>query len=883
MRLPHGHHVRRAIFIVAGLLLAGWLIPPFFHAGRYRKALQAALQSKLGRRVELGSITLRVLPHPGFSIANVVVEEDPRFGSEPFARIDTAECDLGWRSLAGKRMDCSRIYLDHPEFNVVRAPGGAWNVESIFHRTPPAAPGSKIPSGEAARISEAPFNFEAEHARINFTWDGTEKPFALDGVRARFRIDPSRGALDFSLQGAPVRTDITLLQPPGIVYVSGEWKPAAGSGQLSGRLTTANSLLYAWIPMLFHRDPGIYGLVSADISFKGSTAKLAFSGKMNVAELHRWESSPPSPPPTVKIAFAGSWDLARQRLEIARSEADFASSRLRLSGSVERVRRDPNVNLTLALDHAFLQDLLVVGDNLVKYPARLGAAGRIDGALTVQGQWNALRYGGAMRLESARLADRRIEIAAPRAEVQVDDEGARLLPARFTLAPGIEGMATGILSPALPGAAAPSRRARRSARQVHPPRYEFVLTARHAPLHAVIQAARRWGVGGLRNLDAVGAGDASVRLDGGAWPFTRPKITAHGEVASTRLLVAGLTEPVLIRHLSFEVENGVFSATPVTVGIGNASFSGWLKRGPAHGTRDQFQWQFAAQTPSLSLEQASLWFSAIGARPSSQLLDLIPGLRSLEGRRAAQHDLFANLDATGAIESPRITFRSLTLRNFHAGLTLSDQVARISSATFRLGDGRGAGSASVSFRQSPAAVAGTFKLTGVKVQNFAQKLPAELTGLRGLLSASGRFTTRGITRQEMAAQLEGRAAVEIKNLFLGKFDPVGAAARAASLGVLEPLRRAETIPALRLTLLIKNRAVILAPARVPLSGAILRADGTCDFSGRAAFLIHADLTHVSRGWLIDAPPGPSLRRDAVIDLTGPIRRLTATTEAARLH
>lgn len=877
MRLPRGRQVRRAIIILACLLLAGWLIPPFFHAGRYRKVLQAALESKLGRRVELGSITLRLLPHPGFSIANVVVEEDPRFGSEPFARIDTVECDLGWRSLAGKRMDCSRIYLDHPEFNVVRDSGGAWNVASIFHRTPPA-PSSRISGGKSSRISEAPFNFEAEHARINFTWDGAEKPFALDEVRARFRIDPSQGALDFSLQGAPVRTDITLLQPPGLVYVSGEWKPGADSGQLSGRLTTANSLLYAWIPMLFHRDPGIYGLVSADVAFKGSTAKLAFSGKMNVAELHRWESSPPTPPPPVRIAFAGSWDLARERLEIARSEADFASSRLRLSGSVERVRRDPDVNLTLALDHAFLQDLLVMGNNLVKYPARLGASGRIDGALTVQGQWDALRYGGAMRLESARLADRRIEIAAPLAEVRVDNEGARLLPAHFTLAPGIEGTAAGSLSPALPGAAAPSRHARRSARQAHP-RYEFVLTVHHAPLHAVIQAARRWGVRGLRNLDAAGAGDASVRLAGAAWPFTRPRITAQGEVASTRLLVAGLTEPVLIRRLSFTVEDGVFTASPVTAGIGNASFSGWLKRGPsAHGAQNQ--WQFAAQTPSLSLERASLWFSAIGARPSSPLLDLIPGLRSLEARRAAERDLFANLDATGAIESPRVTFRSLTLRNFHAGLTLSEQAARISSATFRLGDGRGAGSATVNFRQSPAAVAGTFKLTGVKVQNFAQKLPAALTGLRGLLSASGRFTTRGITRQEMAAQLEGRAAVEIKNLVLGKFDPLGAAARAASLGMLEPLRRAETIPALRLTLLVKNRAVILAPARIPISGAVLQANGTCDFSGRAAFLIHADLTHVSRRWLIDAPPSPLPRRDAVIDLTGPITRLTATTEAA---
>ncbi|HEV2417837.1 MAG TPA: hypothetical protein VGX94_08540, partial [Terriglobia bacterium] len=49
-----------------------------------------------------------------------------------------------------------------------------------------------------------------------------------------------------------------------------------------------------------------------------------------------------------------------------------------------------------------------------------------------------------------------------------------------------------------------------------------------------------------------------------------------------------------------------------------------------------------------------------------------------------------------------------------------------------------------------------------------------------------------------------------------------------------------------------------------------------NFNGVATFLIHADMTHVNRRWLSDAPPGPSQRRDATLELTGPLTDLAAT-------
>lgn len=879
MRTPRRLYARKALVILAVLLLAGWLIPPFFHAGRYRKILQAALENKLGRPVELGTITLRLLPHPGFSIANVVVEEDPHFGSEPFARVDSVECDLGWGSLLGSRMDCSKIILDHPVFNVVRGPEGHWNVESIFHRGRVASqPGGAVTKSASA----ATFDFEAENARINFTLNGAEKPFALNEVRASFHLDPSQGSLAFNLQGTPVRTDIALLQPPGPVVIAGVWKPAAGpQGELRARLTTSNSLLYAWIPMIFHRDPGIYGLVSADVLLEGSPETAKISGQMELTQLHRWEASPVSSPAPVNLRFAGLWNRARNLVQVQRADASFAGSRFRLSGVIRQVSQAPIFDLALAVAPSRLQDLMAMGDNLVKYPSPLAVSGRISGLLTFQGPLGALRDGGLLTVQSLALSERRVDITSRQAEIRVDSQGAHILPAQFTLSPGIEGVVKGSLFPTLPGSAqAGIRRAGRPARapRLPGPRYEFALSLSNAPLRSVIAAAQRWGVRGLHNIEATGTGDASIQISGGAWPFTRPKVEAQGRLRSARLLLAGLTEPIQLTRFHFEIENGAFAAGPVTAGIGNTTFTGWLRHDPARGST----WRFDARAPRLSLEQASLWFTAIGARKPAPILDLIPGLRSIEARRRARQDLFATLDAQGTLECPDVTFHSLRLSDFHAGVTLSGRIARISGAAFRVAAGMGSGFATVNFRQAPADIGGEFRLTGLRLQKLAPELPAALSGVRGLLSATGRFATRGLTRPEMAAHLEGGAAVEIKNAVLGKFDPLAAAAKAASLGVLAPLRGMEAVPALRMNLIVKDRSVQLAPTNIPLGSAVLALGGHYNFNGQAAFLIHADLTHINRRWLIDPPPGLSRRREATVELTGPLSHLSVrpATETA---
>ncbi|MGH9397910.1 MAG: AsmA family protein [Terriglobia bacterium] len=915
----HRHRARTALLILAGALLAGWLVPPFFHAGRYRKILRSTLENNLGRPVVLGAVTLRLLPHPGFSIHNVIIEEDPRFGSEPFARVDRVECDLRWGSLWGSRLDCSRIILSDPVLNVVRDVQGQWNIEEFFHRggaeVKAAAAGTRCPAAE-------PFDFEVDGARVNFTVNGVKKPFALDRVQAQLQFDPRQRSVQFRIQGTPVRTDLSL-QPPGPFLLTGEWQPATGfNGPFHARLTTHGSLLYGWIPLILHRDPGVYGLANADIQLAGSIHRVKITGQMQINQLHLWDSLPPSSVMPVSLSFAGEWDRDQGRVQIQKADAAFSGSHLRLTGMISRISGAPHVDLVLALHQSRLEDLVALANRLTKHPTSLAASGRVDALLTLQGPWQERRYGGFVGVRSLALSSHGVELSSRQVGIHVDDQGAHLAPTHFFIGAHIQGIAEG--SMALPGGApgvqedqgsqlqlriSPhparreallpratlSRRERAGARirkgagplpggqDGAPPRYELVFTLKKAPLRDCIRIVRSLGVGQLRDVDATGWASASIRFSGRAWPFSRPQLSAQGDLGAARLLVAGLNEPVRFSRFHFELANGAFVAMPVTAGIGDASFSGWLKHGPARET----PWRFDARTSRLSLEQASLWFTVLGYRRPMPILDLIPGLRSLAGRATASRNVFAAVNARGSFECPEVTFHTLNLEDFRAGVTLSGRVARISAATFRVAGGRGDGSAEVDFKQAPAHIIAQFGLSGLRLQRFAGKLPAALGGIRGALSAVGHLATRGLTRPEMSAHLAGKVEVRLRNVTLGSFDPLEAAARAASLGVLAPARTELSFPSLEASLGIGNQSVTLSPAQVFLSGAALRLAGSYNFNGNADLTLSADMTHVHRRWMMmsgDTRNNPS-RRVATLHLVGRLKSLTVipVIETAQAH
>src|SRR5487761_1492099 len=82
---------RRFLFLwlalLALLLLA--IVPPLISVNRFQRRIVTSISQSLGRPVHLDRVTLNLLPLPGFTLDNLVVDEDPTFGSEPIIRANS--------------------------------------------------------------------------------------------------------------------------------------------------------------------------------------------------------------------------------------------------------------------------------------------------------------------------------------------------------------------------------------------------------------------------------------------------------------------------------------------------------------------------------------------------------------------------------------------------------------------------------------------------------------------------------------------------------------------------------------------------------------------------------------------------------------------------
>ena len=128
--------------LIVLMIFLGLVVPPFVNVGRYRAYIVDSMSRALGRPVSFGTISLRLLPQPGFDFENFTVGDDPAFSPEPILRAEQVTAYLRISSLWRGRLEIARLSFKYPSLNLVRRSEGDWNVESLLYRasrTPSAA------------------------------------------------------------------------------------------------------------------------------------------------------------------------------------------------------------------------------------------------------------------------------------------------------------------------------------------------------------------------------------------------------------------------------------------------------------------------------------------------------------------------------------------------------------------------------------------------------------------------------------------------------------------------------------------------------------------------------------------------------------------------
>jgi hypothetical protein len=377
--------LRRLLYLSFAILAVMLLIllPPLINVSRFQHRIATSISDSLGRPVHLDKVSLNLLPFPGFTFENFVVDEDPAFGSEPIIRANSVRATLRISSLWRKRVEFSTISFTEPSVNLVHTAAGKWNLQSILLHAAhiDAAPTSQRSAGPAPRF---PY-IEATGARLNLKLDQEKTPISLtDADFALWLPDPQQWHLRLTAQ--PARTD-TNVSDTGTLQVEGTLGRAPSFAQvpISLRGEWSNTPLGQATQVLLGRDLGLRGDMSVTANAQGTVGNSAIQATVHLTDARRADFVPERPLSLdiqcLSIATGDFHGFENIHCSWPPTGSSNAPT-LAITGAVPDVRRPQASTLeigTPGLPAATLLEWLHVASSRV--PSNLIAAGTLTGAI----------------------------------------------------------------------------------------------------------------------------------------------------------------------------------------------------------------------------------------------------------------------------------------------------------------------------------------------------------------------------------------------------------------------------------------------------------------------------------------------------------------------
>lgn len=136
------------VVLVGGTILA---LPFLIDLAKYQDQYKPLIEEALNRKVQLQDIRLTIWPQIGAKVAGFSVQDDPVFGSSPFASLTSLEVGVKLMPLLSGKVEVENITLRNPVITVIKNKNGILNVSTIGRAgvaLPKAPSRAPIPSTE---------------------------------------------------------------------------------------------------------------------------------------------------------------------------------------------------------------------------------------------------------------------------------------------------------------------------------------------------------------------------------------------------------------------------------------------------------------------------------------------------------------------------------------------------------------------------------------------------------------------------------------------------------------------------------------------------------------------------------------------------------------
>jgi hypothetical protein len=665
-----------------GLILAG-VAAPFLSAERFAAHIRGALVRSLGRDVEFRQPRFDLFRGPGFSIQDVVVREDPAFGSEPIAYVRSLEARIDVRSLLVGRFEFSHLRLVEPSLNLCRNQAGAWNSQAFFR----AARGATWPT------------IQIRDGRVNLRLGEWKSVYYFSEADMDLYVNSgSGGSLVLRFTGVPARTD-RAAQSFGAMRGRLRWLPSSGEGRLEAEVELERSSVGELVMLAHGEDVGVHGAVSGKVRLAGPPSAVQIAGELDIESLYRWDLAP-ARTTGWPLRFRGVLNGTDQRLELDAGRLDNPDLRLELrlrvadflaaprwaaSFTALEMPLPPVVEAVAHLGSPISKDVTTGGKvtGVIGYSVESGFRGQLkldDVALQLPGK-------AVAHIEQARLLASGGTFEMPPAMLRFDNAAA--------VVDGTYDRLTRALNVRFNARALP-------------------LATLKSALGATVPAPLS------RLLDATGAGLCSGTLRLSQAGETPGEWSADADVRNAKLTLAALAQPALVSAAHVAVAGGRFTLSQIDAQVGEIELGGQVAYQP--GAERPYRLHLAA--PLIDAGQLEALLAPAFHRQQGFLQ------RTLHLGRPAPPLWPDDWRAEGVIEAATLAVDRLTFQNARFGFAWDGAQLEAKSVSASFENGALSGALSIGMGEA----APRYKFSG-RVENIRWR--GGKSTVEGVAEASG--------------------------------------------------------------------------------------------------------------------------------------------------
>jgi hypothetical protein len=704
-------------------------------ADRLKARIVNSISLALGRQVEVSSVSVRLLPQPGFNLENFMVHDDPGFSAEPLLRSGEVTADIRLISLLRGRLEISKLNLSEPSLNLVHREDGRWNLEALLER---AAKMPIAPTGKTKSERRPAFPYiQADRGHINFKSGLEKKSYALSDADFGLWQD-SENSWGMRLKAQPIRTDLNLTDM-GLLSVTGSWQRAATlrNTPVQFALSWEHAQLGQATKLVRGSDAGWRGNVAVSATLMGTPADLALQASASIRDFRRYDIVVGDTIALAAQCSAGFSSVERRLSNIACS-APIGEGDITLAGNIAGPGFPLSYDLTMLAHDVPLQALVSFARHAKKnLPDDLEAVGKLDANLDMRRHQWKVEWQGAGTTSGFRLrsSHAKAELALDRIPFVISSSlNHPLATPRTRVAPGTSASETyldvGPFNIAL-GRATPAV-VRGS---LSPSGYNLSI-AGDVQLQRLLQLARNIGVPSAQP-SADGPAKIDLHLAGNWQAFVPPKANGRMQLHSIHAEVRGFQAPLEIDSATLLLTQDQVSIENIDAVIAGSSWSGSLALPRQCAVPETCPVRFDLHADEISTDRLDQLFGS-GEHPWYQWLP-----------SSSRSPYALTVFATGKLTANRVLVHKLAGTHMSASVELNRGKLALSDLRGNLLGGRHSGNWAADFTTNPPVYAGSGTLQQVELKDLASLMRDPW--ITGTASASYNARTSGTTFAQLLA------------------------------------------------------------------------------------------------------------------------------------